>query len=416
MSRLTRRVVITGIGVISPLGSDKETYWNNLINGVSGVQRIPYFNVDEYPSQIAGIVKDFKPEDYLDKKILRRLDKYAIMGLAATKMALDDANLKPEDTDPWRVALFVTSGVGGLATFEEEVGKLIKGGPRKVSPLFVPKFIPDILSGWISILYGFKGPSLAHVSACSSSASAIGEAFNTIRLGISDVAIAGGSEAPVTPSGLAGFCAMKALSTRNDEPEKASRPFDATRDGFVLAEGAGVLILEELEHAKRRGAKIYAEIVGYGSTTDGYHITAPHPEGEGIVKAMEIALNDAGIKPEEIDYINAHGTSTPLNDKTETLAIKRVFGEHAYKINISSVKSMMGHTLGASGALETIATALAIKNRIVPPTINYENPDPECDLNYTPNKSQELDIRYAMKNSLGFGGHNVVLILKRYDE
>ncbi len=416
MSRLTRRVVITGIGVVSPLGSDKETYWSNLINGVSGVQKIPYFNVDEYPSKIAGIVKDFKPEEYLDRKILRRLDKYAIMGLAATKMALDDANLKPEDTDPWRVALFVTSGVGGLATFEEEVSKLIKDGPRKVSPLFVPKFIPDILSGWISILYGFKGPSLAHVSACSSSASAIGEAFNTIRLGIADVAIAGGSEAPVTPSGLAGFCAMKALSTRNDEPERASRPFDATRDGFVLAEGAGVLILEELEHAKRRGAKIYAEIVGYGSTTDGYHITAPHPEGEGIVKAMEIALSDAGIKPEEIDYINAHGTSTPLNDKTETLAIKRVFGEHAYKINISSVKSMMGHTLGASGALETIATALAIKNRIVPPTINYENPDPECDLNYTPNRSQELDIRYAMKNSLGFGGHNVVLILKRYDE
>ncbi len=414
---MRRRVVITGLGVVSPVGIGWQEFWNALINGRSGIKRIDRFDVSEYPSKIAGMVENLDPRDYLDPKSIKRMDRYAILGMIATKLALEDSKLDPEEIDVWKAGIYLSSGVGGLITFEEETRKLIERGPKKLSPLFVPKFIANILSGWVSIKFGLRGPSLAHVSACSSSASAIGEAFNAVRYGILDIVVVGGSEAPITPIGLGGFCAMKALSTQwNDEPQRASRPFDAHRDGFVLAEGAGVLVLEELEHALRRGARIYAELVGYYATTDAYHITAPHPEAEGIVKAMQMAISDAGIEPEDIGYINAHGTSTPLNDKVETLGIKKVFGEHAYKLAISSTKSMIGHTLGAAGALETIATALTLYYRRAHPTVNREHPDPECDLNYLTSGPEDMpELRYAMKNSLGFGGHNVALVLKRFE-
>ena len=413
-----RRVVITGLGVVSPLGIGWKEYWQGLLEGRSGVRRIDRFDVSDYPSKIAGMVpEDFNPADFIDRKKLRRMDRYTVYGMVATRLALEDSGLKLEDEDPWRIGVYLASGVGGLETFEEETRKLIAKGPKGLSPFFVPKFIANILSGWVSIEFGIKGPSLAHVSACSSSASAIGEAFNAVRYGMVDVAVVGGSEAPITPTGLGGFCAMKALSfKRNDEPEKASRPFDADRDGFVLAEGSGVLVIEELEHALRRGANIYAEIVGYGATSDAYHITAPHPEAEGIAKAIAIALEDAGIKPEEVGYVNAHGTSTALNDKVETMGLKKVFGEHAYKLKVSSTKSMIGHTLGAAGALETIATALSLRDGVLHPTINRENPDEECDLDYvTEGKVNVPNLRYAIKNSLGFGGHNVVLVLKKFE-
>lgn len=411
-----RRVVITGMGVISPVGNTLEEFWKALLEGRSGVGPITRFDTSEYETKIAAEVKDFHPENYMDRKEARRMDRFCQYGVAASNLALQDAGLLDGDVDKERVGVIIASGIGGMETFSAEIKKLFDHGPRRVSPFFIPMLIADIVPGHVSIMHGFKGPNYATVSACASSAHAIGEGFQMVRDGRADVMVVGGTEAAILPMGVAGFNAMKALSTRNDEPERASRPFDADRDGFVMGEGAGVLILEELEHAKRRGARIYAEMAGAGYTADAYHITAPAPGGEGAAKAIEIALKDGGIDPSEVDYINAHGTSTPYNDREETAAIKKVFGERAYEIPISSTKSMIGHLLGAGGAVELIATVLTIRDGMIHPTINYETPDPECDLNYVPNEAIRREVRVALSNSFGFGGHNVCLAVRRFQE
>lgn len=410
-----RRVVVTGMGIVSPCGNNLEENWKNIINGVSGIDYITRFKTDDFPTKIAGEVKNLNPEDFVDKKDAKRYDLFLIYTMAACKMAMEDSGLKIEEDFSERVGVMVGAGMGGLLTIEKYHQALLEGGPRKISPFFIPYSIVNMAAGLISMEYGAKGPNLSVVTACATSTHNIGEAFECILRGDADVMIAGGAEGTISPLAIGGFCAMKALSTRNDEPKKASRPFDKDRDGFVMGEGAGILILEELEFAKKRGAKIYAEIVGYGLGSDAYHMTQPAPNGAGAYRCMKMALEDAKISTNDIDYINAHGTSTYYNDLFETIAIKKLFGERAYKIPVSSTKSMTGHLLGAAGAVEAIFTIMSIKEGIVPPTINYETPDGECDLDYVPEKARKLEIKYAMSNSFGFGGTNASLVFKKFE-
>lgn len=413
---MKRRVVVTGMGALTPVSLTTEELWESLKIGKNGISKITYFDTSKHGTRIAGELKDFDPLNYIDKKMSRRMCAFSQYAIAASKIAIEDSGLDLSKEDKTRIGVIVGSGIGGMVTFEREHSKLLLSGPSRVSPFFIPMLISDIAPGYISIIYGLKGPNYSTTSACATSAHAIGNAVRTIQYGDADVIIAGGSEAPITPMGLAGFNNMKALSERNDDPEKASRPFDADRDGFVMGEGGGILVIEELERAKNRGAKIYAELSGLAYTADAYHITAPDEMGTGAVNVMRSALKDAGLRPNDIDYINAHGTSTPINDKIETLAIKQVFGDYANQVAISSTKSMIGHLLGAAGAVESIICVFAIQNNIIPPTINYEIPDPDCDLNYTPNKAVEKEVNVALTNSFGFGGHNACLILKRYIE
>lgn len=407
------RVVITGLGVISPVGTGLDTFWSALVNGVSGVREISRFDASQYRTRIAAEVTDFAPENYLDRKESRRMDRFAQFAVACAVMAVEDARLDLARVEKERIGVVFGSGVGGIQTLEEQAKILFTRGPDRVSPFFVPMMISNMAAGQIAMTFGFQGPNFTLVSACASSNHAIGDAFKIIQSGAADVVITGGAEAAITPLALAGFCAMKALSTRNDEPARASRPFDAERDGFVMGEGAAVLILEAEEHARRRGARIYAEICGYGTSCDAYHVTAPDPEGTGAARAMANAVADAGLRPEDIDYINAHGTSTPLNDRVETAAIKRVFGEHAYRLAVSSTKSMTGHLLGAAGGLEAVASVLTIFHQVIPPTINYEVPDPECDLDYVPNKARPARVRAVLSNGFGFGGQNASLVFRQ---
>ena len=410
-----KRVVVTGVGVVSPIGIGTEAFWNALVNGVSGVGPITHFDASEFATRIAAEVKDFDPEQYVERKDAKRMDRFVQMAVAASFLAVQDSDLKVADLDANRIGVLIGSGIGGTSTWEEQHKILLEKGPRRVSPFFVPMLISDMASGMVSILLGAKGPNLGIVTACATGTHAIGEAAAIVSRGDADVMIAGGSEAAITPMAVAGFCAARAMSTRNEEPERASRPFDLNRDGFVMGEGAGVVIVESLDHALARGAKIWGEILGFGMSGDAYHITAPTPGGEGAARSMIAALQNAGLRPEQVDYINAHGTSTEDNDKTETAAIKSVFGDYAYKVPISSTKSMTGHLLGAAGAVEAIACLCTIKNGIIPPTINYETPDPECDLDYVPNKARKQDVCVAMSNSFGFGGHNATLILGKFE-
>jgi len=401
------------MGVVTSLGFGIESFWQNLIAGKSGVGPITSFDTRAFATRFAAEIRDFRPEEFMERKEARRMDRFVQFAVAAARMAMEDAcfTITPENAE--RVGVLIGSGIGGILTIEEQFRIMLEKGPDRISPFFIPMLISDMASGQVSILFGAKGPNSTVVTACATGTHAIGDAYHIIRRGDADAMIAGGAEAAISPLGLGGFCAARALSTRNDDPERASRPFDADRDGFVMAEGAGVLILETLESAQRRNARIYAEIVGYGLSGDAFHVTAPAPEGEGAARAMKMALLKAGIQPEEVDYINAHGTSTIPNDRLETAAIKRVFGEAAYQVAISSTKSMTGHLLGAAGAVEAIVCALAIKHQMVPPTINYETPDPECDLDYTPNRPCPRRIRVAMSNSFGFGGHNATIILRQ---
>lgn len=410
-----RRVVITGMGVISPIGIGKEAFFSSLKEGKSGVGLISRFNPEGLSTKIAAEVKDFEPIAYIDKKEAKRMDRFTQFAVAASKMALEDAIMNHEEIDEDRMGVCLGSGIGGIETFENQHKVMTDKGVGRVSPFFIPMMISNIASGYISMTFNAKGPNMTVVTACASATNAIGEAYRIIERNDADIMITGGTEASITPLSIAGFCSMKALSERNDEPEKASRPFDKDRDGFVMGEGSGILILEELEHAQKRGARIYGEIVGYGSTADAYHITAPAPDGEGALKAMKKAMQDACINPEQIDYINAHGTSTELNDKYETMAIKKLLGQHAYKVSVSSTKSMTGHLLGAAGAVEAIACLMTINEGIIPPTINYSKADENCDLDYVPNICKKASVNYAMSNSLGFGGHNASIILKKYD-
>lgn len=414
-----KRVVVTGLGALTPIGNNIEEYWDGLKNGRSGSAPITYFDTEKFKTKFACEIKNFKAEDYFDRKEARKLDKFAQYALVASDEAIKDAGIDLDTIDKLRVGVIWGAGIGGLETFQDEVLTFGKGdGTPRFNPFFIPKMIADIAPGHISIRHGFMGPNYTTVSACASAANALIDALNYIRLGHSDIIVSGGSEAAVAPAGMGGFNAMHALSTRNESPETASRPFDATRDGFVLGEGAGALILEEYEHAKARGAKIYAEVVGGGLSSDAYHMTAPHPEGIGVVAVMENCLKNAGLKPEDVDAINTHGTSTPLGDVAELKAIKKVFGEHAKNININSTKSMTGHLLGAAGAVEAIASILAMKHGIVPPTINHETPDENIDpdLNLTLNKAQPRDVKVAMSNTFGFGGHNACVLFKKLDE
>ena len=417
-----KRVVVTGLGAVTPLGNNTEDTWNNLVAGVSGAAPITLFDASQFKTQFACEVKDLKVNDYIDRKEARKMDRYAQLAIISAMQAIQDSGMNLEEIDKNRVGVIYGVGIGGIKTFEEEVGYWAQhqeNGP-KFNPFFIPKMIADIASGHISIMYGFHGPNYTTTSACASSTNALADAFNLIRLGKANVIVSGGAEAAITASGVGGFNAMHALSTRNDDPEHASRPFSASRDGFIMGEGSGCLILEELEHAKARGAKIYAEMVGAGMSADAHHITASHPEGLGARLVMENALEDAGMKPEDIDYINVHGTSTHVGDISEAKAIKKVFGDAAYKLNISSTKSMTGHLLGAAGAVEALASVLAVKNDIVPPTINHEDddrdPEIDYDLNYTFNKAQKREVRAALSNTFGFGGHNACVIFKKYAE
>jgi len=412
---LSRRVVITGIGLVSSLGIGTEANWKALVCGTSGVDRVTKFDVTGYAAQIAAEVRGFDPLDYVEKKDVKKMDVFIQYALAASQFAMDDSGLRITPENAPDVGVFIGSGIGGFQTIEREHSALLAGGPRKISPFFIPSAIINLASGQVSIRFGAKGPNLASCTACSASAHAIGDSFEIIKRGDADVMITGGSEAAITPMSLGGFAALRALSTRNDEPHKASRPFDKDRDGFVIGEGAGTLILEELGHATRRGARIYAEIVGYGMSGDAYHITAPSEDGEGGVRVMRMAVKKAGIQPDQVDYINAHGTSTPYNDKLETLAIKTLFGDHARKLAISSTKSMTGHLLGGAGGLEAGISALAVFHQIAPPTINLDQPDPECDLDYVPCTSRPMPITYALSNSFGFGGTNAALLFKKFE-
>ncbi len=409
-----RRVVVTGLGVISPVGNTVGEAWDSLIRGKSGVSRLTLFDCSDYPTQIAAEVKGFNPTAYLSAKELKHSDRFVQFAVAAAKQAVADSKLDIAKEDPHRIGVWVGTGMGGLGTIEEGYRDLKAKGPSKVRPFFIPMIICNMAPGQVSISLGVKGPNSCSVSACASSGHAIGDAFEIIQRGDAEVMIAGGSECAITSLGVAGFCALKALSARNDEPQSASRPFDKTRDGFVIGEGAAMVVLEELGHALKRGAPIYAEVIGYGMSGDAYHVTAPDPKGEGAAACMKAALQDANLKPSDISYINAHGTSTPLNDKIETKAIKQVFGETAYKIPVSSTKSMTGHLLGAAGAIEFVVCCLAIRDQIVPPTINYRNPDPECDLDYVPNQARKVKVDVTLSNSLGFGGHNVSLIIRKF--
>jgi 3-oxoacyl-[acyl-carrier-protein] synthase II len=415
---MNRRVVITGTGLLTAVGKDVHSSWASLLEGRSGIDTITQFDPAGYPVRFAGEVRDFDPGEYMDRKEAKRTDRYAQLAVAAAVQAMREAGLEenPEAVDPDTFGVIIGSGIGGIATFEEQHGRFVDKGPSRVSPFFVPMFIADIAAGLVSIRYGAKGPNYATVSACASGAHAVGNAYRSIAAGESDVMITGGTEASVTPMTVAGFAAMNALSERNDSPSTASRPFDATRDGFVLGEGAGVLILEELEHARARGAPIIAEVVGFGQTADAYHITAPATGGEGAVRAMRAALRNAGAEPGEVSYINAHGTSTPANDMNETAAIKATFGEHARSLVVGSTKSMTGHTLGAAGGVEAVVTALVCRHGVIPPTINYSEPDPACDLDYATDGPVEGPVRLALSNSFGFGGHNVSLAIRSWEE
>ena len=410
-----RRVVITGLGLVTPLGIGIETNWNALIEGQSGIGPITKFDASGFATQFAGEVNDFKPEDFIPKKQLKNMDPFLQFVLAAAKMASEDSSIKIDNELSTRAGVIIGCGLGGIYTFEESHKILLNRGPRRISPFFVPMIIGNMAPGLVSIQQNAKGPNLSIQTACAAGTHAIGLAFHMIRDGLIDVAFTGGVEAAVSPICLAGFNAMRALSTKNDAPEKASRPFDKNRDGFVLAEGSGIMVLETAERALERGAKIYAEICGFGLSGDAYHMTAPAPDGEGAVRCMKMAIDDANITPQEVDYINAHGTSTDLNDKFETIAIKTVFGEHAYKLAVSSTKSMTGHLLGGAGGVEGVYTALTIHTGIIPPTINYEEPDPECDLDYVPNKSRKADVKVALSNSFGFGGTNATIVLRKWD-
>ncbi|WP_066294934.1 beta-ketoacyl-ACP synthase II [Bacillus sp. FJAT-29937] len=409
-----RRVVVTGIGAVTPLGNEVETTWKNILAGVSGVGPLTRVNADEYPVKVAAEVKDFNVENFMEKKDARKMDRFTHYAVAAALMAVKDANLSINEENADRVGVWIGSGIGGMETFENQFETFLNRGYRRVSPFFVPMMIPDMATGQVSITLGAKGFNSCTVTACATGTNSIGDAFKVIQRGDADAMVTGGAEAPITKMSVAGFCANTALST-NPDAKTASRPFDKNRDGFVIGEGAGIVVLEELEHALARGANIYAEIVGYGATGDAYHITAPAPEGEGGARAMKMAINDAGLAPEDIDYINAHGTSTDYNDKYETMAIKQVFGDHAYKLAVSSTKSMTGHLLGAAGGIEAIFTVLALKEGVLPPTINYETPDPECDLDYVTNESRKQEIKAAISNSLGFGGHNATIAFKKYE-
>ena len=409
-----RRVVVTGIGAVTPLGMSLAEFWTNLVAGKSGAGPITYFDTSRYDTKFACSIKNFKATDYLDRKSVQRMDPFAQYAVISADFAIADASLPLKEMDSDRIGVVYGSGIGGMATYDVQFKNYMQGGPRHISPFFIPMLIPDIACGYISIKHGLKGPNYATVSACATASHAIGDAYRIVQYGDADVMVCGGSEAPITPMGLGGFNSMKALSTRNDDPEKASRPFDAQRDGFVMGEGSGTLVLEELEHAKNRGAKIYCEMAGIGFTADAFHITAPPEDGEGAVRSMLRALKDAGIQKEQVDYINVHGTSTPLGDVAETIAIKKVFGDHVRNVNISSTKSMTGHLLGAAGAVEAIAAIMACKTDTIPPTINYEFPDPACDLNYTPNVAARRTVTYAISNTFGFGGHNATLLVKKY--
>ena len=409
-----RRVVITGVGAVSPLGTGNQKNWDALINGQSGIGPITRFDASALPVKIAGEVSDFDAEQFIEKKEIKKMDLFIQYSMAAAHFAMEDSGLQITDENAERVGVLVGAGLGGLPTIEKYHTALQEGGYKKISPFFIPMLIINLAPGHISIKYGAKGPNLSSVSACATGTHSIGDAYHMIARGDADAMIAGGTESTVTPLGIGGFAVMKALSdSRNDDPTRASRPFDKTRDGFVMGEGAGIVVLEEYEAAKQRGAKIYAEVVGYGLTGDAYHMTAPADGGEGAARCMKMALNNAGVRPEQVGYINAHGTSTPFNDLNETLAIKSVFGEHAYKLMVSSTKSMTGHLLGAAGGLEAVICCMALDKGIIPPTINYEEPDPDCDLDYVPNTAREAQVEYAMSNSLGFGGTNATLLFKR---
>ncbi|MFN8140566.1 MAG: beta-ketoacyl-ACP synthase II [Fimbriimonadales bacterium] len=410
-----RRVVVTGLGAITPIGLTVNDFWSSATNGVSGAGDITLFDASNFATRIAAEVKGFDPEQYLDRKEAKRLTRFLQFAVVAADAALADSKLNLDSEDRSRVGVLIGSGIGGLDILTEQIRRLFSGGPDKVSPFLVPFMIPDMASGYVSIRHGLRGPNSCVVTACSTGANAIGDAAHIILRGEADVMLAGGCEAPVTEIGVAGFASARAVTTRNDDAAHASRPFDLDRDGFLIAEGAGVLVLESLDHATKRGATIYGEVVGYGMSADAYHITQPDPDAVGATSSMAAAIKSAGLKPEQIDYINAHGTSTPYNDRLETKAIKQVFGEHAYKTPVSSTKSMIGHSLGAAGAIESIACIKAIQSSIVPPTINYTTPDPDCDLDYVPNKARSQPINYVIKNSFGFGGHNVSLVFGKFN-
>ncbi len=414
----TRRVVVTGVGVISPIGSTKDVFWQSLLDGKSGVRRLQCFDPTYFTSKIAAEALDFDPSQYITAKETKRMDRFVQFGVAASKVAVADSGLDLENEDRNRIGVLVGSGIGGLHTVEKECMQYFSLGPEKgpdrISPFLIPMLIVNMASGQISICLGVKGPNSAVATACASGNHAIGDAFRIIQRGEADVMISGGAEGAVTPMGFGGFCALKALSTRNDEPERASRPFDKDRDGFVMGEGSGIVVLEEMERAVKRNAPIYCELVGYGMSADAYHMTAPDPDGDGAVRCMAASMRDAGLELREVDYINAHGTSTLYNDKIETLAIKKLFGSHARKLAVSSTKSVMGHLLGAAGGVEMIVCALTIQKGIIPPTINYETPDPDCDLDYVPNEPRAAKVKVTMSNSLGFGGHNATLVVKAF--
>ncbi|WP_081487342.1 beta-ketoacyl-ACP synthase II [Paenibacillus riograndensis] len=412
---MNHRVVVTGMGVITSLGTDLDTFWDNLMSGKSGVSTVDTFDVSEYTTKIAASVKDFDPEERFGRKEARKMDRFVQFAVAAGEDALKDSGLViGEGIDAERIGVSVGSGIGGLGTWEDNHNLLLEKGPKRVSPFFIPMMIANMGSGQLSISLGAKGPNTTTVTACATGSHSIGESFRLIQRGDADAMICGGSEATIRPTGMAGFCAMRAMSTHNEEPEKASRPFDMDRDGFVMGEGAGILILESLEHAEKRGAKIYAEVIGYGLSADAHHMTEPDPDG--AARCIKMAIRDAGIAPEEIDYINAHGTSTPVGDKSETSAVKKALGDHAYKVAISSTKSMTGHLLGAAGGVEAIICGLSLQKGMIAPTINLDNPDPECDLDYVPNVPRKADLNIVMSNSFGFGGHNATVILKKYNQ
>ena len=413
---MERRVVVTGAGLVTPLGTGTEKTWSNLCQGKSGISHITKFDATDYAVRIAAEVNDFEPHDFIEPKLARHLDPFVQYAVAAAAMALKESGLTIDDSNATRIGVFSGNGIGGLSTIEKYHQISLERGPRKITPFFIPMVISNLSAGQISIIYGAKGPNLSITTACAAGTHAVGEAFRSISRGDCDAAITGGSESTICPLAVGGFNAMKALSRNNDNPEKASRPFDRDRNGFIISEGVGMLVLEELEHARRRGAKIIAEVVGFGLSGDGYHMAAPPDDGNGAVRCMQMALEDGGLAPEDIDYINAHGTSTPLNDVVETRAIKTVFGDHAYKLAVSSTKSMIGHMLGGAGGVESVFLALSIRDQIIPPTINLENPDPECDLDYVPNTARKMKVKAAMSNSFGFGGTNAVLVMKQYEE
>ena len=412
-----KRIVVTGMGALTPLGNDVATFWDGLVAGRSGIGPVTAFDTEQYPCKVGGEVKDFDPGQYMDPKDAKRNDRYTQLAVAATRMAMADAKLDVKDlADPVRFGCIIGSGIGGLDTIEQQTFRLWENGPRRVSPFMIPMLISNMASGVVAIEVGAMGPNYGIVSACATASHSIGDCIRILRAGEADVMLAGGSEASITRVGYAGFCNMKAMGTSyNDEPTRASRPFDARRDGFIMGEGAGVLVMETLEHARARGAQILCEVIGHAATCDAYHITSPDPDGRGLQACIRNALADSGVRIEEVDYINAHGTSTPYNDKTETAAIKAVFGEHAYKLKVSSTKSMTGHLLGAAGGIEAIACIQTIRTGKIAPTINYENPDPDCDLNYVPNKGIEMPVKVAMSNNLGFGGHNATIVFRAYE-